>query len=135
MPNCTRIKPKPYKICTGDLRYQITIKSRTKGATNSSAAEPDLTLTDIVTVWAMQKSINGDEIFNGTNMVAKITDEFYFRYIPSLIIDKSNIVAHNGELFNIEEIDLNVEGRRQFSMLKCSKRGTDTLSVNKLANV
>lgn len=135
MPNCTRIKPKAYKICTGDLRYQITIKSRTKSATNTSAVEPNLTLADVATIWALQKSVNGEEIFNGTDIVSKITDEFYIRYNPSLIITKTNIVGSNGSLYNIEDIIPNLEGRRQLTVLRCSKRGTDTLSVNKLANV
>jgi len=135
MPTCTRIKPKPYKICTGDFRYQITIKTRTKGATNSSTAEPDLTLATIATLWAMQKSVNGEEIFNGTDMIAKITDEFYIRYNTAVTITKTNIIGFDGNLYNIEDIIPNQSGRRQITILRCSKRGTDTLSVNKLANV
>lgn len=135
MSNCARIKPKPYKICTGDLRYQITIKSRTKSAVNSTSVEPDLLLADVATAWAMQRSVNGEEIFNGTDIVAKITDEFYIRYNPSLTITKTNIVACGGNLYNIEDIIPNLQGMRQFAVLRCSKRGTDSLSVNKLANL
>lgn len=135
MPNCTKIKNNPYKICTGDLRYPLIIKSRTKNATNSSNAEPTLTLTTVTTIYAMQKSIKGNEIFNGTDIVGQITDAFYFRYNPSLDIDLTNIADYSGELYTIEEVNLNLEGRRQFGMIKCSKRGIDTLLVNELDNV
>ena len=134
MPNCARIKPKPYKICTGNLRYQITIKSRTKNAVNTTSIEPNLALADVATLWAMQRSVNGEEIFNGTDIVAKITDEFYIRYNTSVSITKTNIVGSNGSLYNIEDIIPNLEGKRQFTVLRCSKRGLDTLAVNKLAN-
>ena len=134
MPNCTRIKPKPYKICTGDLRYQIIIYSRTKSAVNSTNVEPNLTLATVSTLWAMQKSVNGEEIFNGTDIIGKITDEFYIRYNPSVSITKTNIVGSNGNLYNIEDFIPNLEGRRQFSVIRCSKRGSDTLNVNKLSN-
>jgi len=135
MPNCTRIKPAPYKICTGDLRYPLIIKSRTKNATNSSNVEPTLTLTTVTTIYAMQKSIKGNEIFNGTDIVGQITDAFYFRYNPNLDITLTNIADFSGELFTVEEVDLNIEGRREFGMIKCSKRGIDTLLVNELGNV
>lgn len=134
MPNCARIKPKPYKICTGDFRYQITVYDRTKSAVNSTSVEPDLNLTTIATLWALQKSVNGEEIFNGTDIIAKITDEFYIRYNTAITLNKTNIISSGGNLYNIEDIILNVEGRRQLTALRCSKRGIDTLNVNKLAN-
>ncbi len=135
MPNCTRVKPKPYKICTGDFRYQITIKSRTKSAQNSSLVEPNLTLADVATLWAMQKSVNGEEIFNGTDIVGKITDEFYIRYNTAITVNKTNIISSSGSLYNIEDIIWDYQGRRQLTVFRCSKRGDQTLSVNKLANV
>jgi len=131
MPNCTRIKPAPYKVCTGDLRFSLVIKSRTKSATNGSV-EPELNLATVATIFVMQKSIKGSEIFNGTDIVGQITDAFYFRYNPNLSIDITNIAQLGGEFYTVEEVDLNLEGRRQFGMIKCSKRGIDTLLVNRL---
>ena len=133
MPNCTRIKNNPYKICIGDLRYPLIIYSRTKNATNSSNPEPTITLTTIATVYAMQKSIKGDQIFNGTDIVGQITDAFFFRYNPNLEIDLTNIVDYGGELYTVEEVNLSLEGRKQFGSIKCSKRGIDTLKVNLLS--
>lgn len=135
MPNCTRIQPKPYKICTGDLRYQLVLYSRTKSAVNTTNVEATLTLSTVATLWAMQRSVNGEEIFNGTDIIGKITDEFYIRYYPTLNINKINIIGYQGNLYNIEDFIPNLEGRRQFSVIRSSKRGTDTLNVNKLANI
>lgn len=129
---CARIKPKPYKICTADYRYQITIKSRTKSAVNSASVEPNLNLATITTVFAMQKSVNGEEIFEGTNIVGKITDEFYIRYNAALIINKTNIVDSNGSLYLIEDIIPDLHGGKETTVLRCSKRGLNTLNVNKL---
>lgn len=133
MPNCTRIKPKPYKICTGDLRYQIKILSRTKVSNNIGLAEPNIIVATIKTIWSMQKSVNGEEIFNDTNMVVgKITDEFYVRYSELTGINKTNIISCNGNFYSIENIIPDLQARRQFGVLRCCVRGPDYLQVNEL---
>ncbi len=132
MPNCTRIKPKPYKICTSDFRYQITINTKTKSATNTSAAEPLVIVTGNSTVWAMQKSVNGEEIFNGTDIIGRITDEFYTRYNSALNLTTTGNITSDGQYYEIQEIVPNVEGRRQLTKFRCIKRGSALLEVNKL---
>jgi head-tail adaptor len=133
MPNCARIKPKPYKICTGDLRYQITIQQRTKLSNNLGNAEPNIKLTTIKTIYALQKSVNGEEIFNDSNLViGKITDEFYVRYQELSGITKTNIISSNGNFYVIQNIIPDLQGRRQFGVLRCSFKGPNTLQVNEL---
>lgn len=134
MPNCTRIKPKPYKICTADFRYQITLNIRTKSATNTSAAEPNLAVASVITVWAMQKSVNGEEIFSDTNIIGKVTDEFYIRYNAAVNITTSGNITSNGAYYDIYEVIPDYQGRREISVIRCSKRGTTLLNVNKLSN-
>ena len=132
MPNCTKIKNNPYKVCIGDLRYPMTIKARTKNATNSSNPEPTITLTTVATIYAMQKSIRGSELFNGTDIVGQITDMFIFRYDPNIDINLTHIIDFDGDLYTVEEVNLDMEGRRRFGNIKCSKRGIDTLQTNLL---
>lgn len=133
MPNCERIKPSKYKICTGDLRYQIKIYQRTKVGNNLGLAEPNIIITLLKTIWAMQKSVNGEEIFNDANMViGKITDEFYIRFPEVSGITQTNIISSNGNFYTVENIIPDLQGRRQFSVLRCCKRGPDYLQSSEL---
>lgn len=132
MPNCARIKPSAYKVCTGDLRSFITIKKRTKASTNTTAVDPLANLTTVETAWAYAKSVNGEEIFDGVNMVGKITNWFYMRYNPDIKITKGYIVEYDGYRYEIIEIIPNLEGRYTFTALKCTIRGLDTLENTKL---
>lgn len=133
MPNCDRIKPKSYKICVGDLRYQITIQSRTKTSNNIGLAEPNVMLTTLKTIYSLQQSINGEEIFNDSNIVVgKITDLFYIRYADLGGIDKTDIIISNGNFYVIQDIIPNLQGRRQFGVLKCYVRGLSTLQDNQI---
>lgn len=132
MPNCVRIKPRASKTCIGDKKSYIVIKKKTKSAINTSAANPNITLTTIDSMWAMQKSVNGEEIFDGVNMIGKITDHFYIRYNPDLSINKTNIVEFDGNRYDIVEIIGNVEGKREETLLKCSLIGDSSLTSTKI---
>tara|TARA_R110000868_G_C10972986_1_gene771148 strand:- start:38886 stop:39278 length:393 start_codon:yes stop_codon:yes gene_type:complete len=127
-----RIKPKPYKVCIGDLRSYITIKQKTKNASNLSGLNSTIDLSVGEGVWAMQKSVNGEEIFDGINMIGKITDHFYIRYNPQSPLDKTYLVELEGNRYDIIEMIPNVEGRREFTLLKCSITGDATLESTKL---
>ena len=132
MPNCARIKPRPSKVCIGTMKSYITIKKKTKAAVNTSSTNPNLNLTTIDSMYAMQRSVNGEEIFDGVNMIGKITDHFYIRYNPDISINKTNLVEFDSNRYEIVEIVPNVEGAREFSLLKCSIRGDNTLENTKL---
>lgn len=134
MPNCERIKPRPYKSCVGDLRYQIKIYDRTKIANNIGLAEPNIVIALVKTIWAQPKSVNGEEIFNESNMVVgKITDEFMVRYGEINGINKTNIIGFNGNFYSIENIIPDLQGRRQRSVLRCCLRGPDYLQANEVS--
>lgn len=132
MPNCARIKPKAYKVCTGDMRAYITIKRKTKAAQNTNAANPNLNLTTILQTWAFQESVNGEEIFDGVNMIGKVTDRFIYRFDPSNPVYKTDLVEYDGNRYEIIDIIQNYQGRRYFTALKCTIRGLDTLENTKL---
>tara|TARA_R110000822_G_scaffold66837_1_gene163100 strand:+ start:240 stop:638 length:399 start_codon:yes stop_codon:yes gene_type:complete len=132
MPSCARIKPKAYKVCTGDLRSYITIKRKTKSAQNTGAANPNLNLTTIISTWAMQKSVNGEEIFDGVNMIGKITDWFFLRYSTEYSIKQTDLLEFDSNRYEIIEVIPNYEGRRYFTALKCTIRGDSTLENTKL---
>mgnify|MGYP003674452694 FL=1 len=114
------------------MKSYITIKQKTKNATNNSGLNSTITLSEGNGVWAMQKSVNGEEIFDGINIVGKITDHFYIRYNPQFIIDKTYCVEFENNRYNIIDIIPNIEGRRNNTLLKCSITGNVILESTKL---
>ena len=122
MGNCARIKRRPSKVCIGDMKSYISIYTKTKQATNTSSINPNLNLTLVASMWAMQKSVSGEEIFDGVNMIGKITDQFFIRY-GSITINKTHILQYNGNNYNIAEVIPNLEGDSEFMVLKCSISG------------
>jgi hypothetical protein len=126
MGNCARIKPRAAKTCIGNMRSFITFYKKTKQATNATAIDPNLNLEPIVSMWAMQKSANGEEVFDGVNMIGKITDHFYIRY-DSIKVNKTYILEFAGNFYEIVEVIPNLEGKYETIVLKCSIRGDSSL--------
>ena len=126
MGNCARIKSRAAKTCIGNMRSFITFYKKTKQATNATAIDPNLNLEPIASMWAMQKSANGEEVFDGVNMIGKITDHFYIRY-DSIIVNKSYILEFAGNFYEIVEVIPNLEGKYETIVLKCSIRGSSDL--------
>ena len=126
MGNCKRIKPRASKTCIGDRKSYISIYKKTKQATNTSVVDPNLNLTLVISMWAMQKSVNGEEIFDGVNMIGKITDYFYIPY-GFFKANKTLLLKFDGNNYEIVEVIPNLEGKYEQMVLKCSVRGDSTL--------
>lgn len=131
MGNCKRIKPRPSKACIGTMKSYISVYKKTKQATNTSVVDPNLNLTLVVSMWAMQRSVNGEEIFDGVNMIGKITDHFYLRH-GSVTVNKTHILQFDGNNYEIVEVIPNLEGNYEFMVLKCSVRGDSTLTNTRI---
>jgi len=131
MGNCARIKPRAAKTCIGNMRSFITFYKKTKQATNTTSIDPNLNLEPIASMWAMQKSANGEDIFDGVNMIGKITDHFYIRY-DSIKINKTYILEFGGNFYEIVEIIPNLEGKYETIVLKCSIRGDSNLTNTRI---
>jgi len=129
---CKGIQPRPSKTCIANLNTLITIKTRTKSSSNTDSAEPNLDLVDLAQVWAMVTSVKGEEIFEGSSVVGNITNEFYIRYNPDLNIDVTYNISLEGNYYKIEDIIPNLEFSNRLTVLRCSKRGLDSLRVNEL---
>lgn len=131
MASCARIKPRPAKACIGDMRAYISIYKKTKQATSTTAVDPKLNLRLIVETWALQKSVNGEEIFDGVNTIGKITDHFFIRY-GVITVSKIHLLEYAGYRYEIVEVIPNYEGRGELTLLKCSIRGDATLTNTKI---
>ena len=131
MGNCARIKPRPSKTCIGDRKAYVSIYKKTKQATSTTAVDPNLNLSLIVSMWVMQKTVSGEEIFDGVNMIGKITDHFLAPY-GSITATKVHILEYAGNRYEIVEVVPNYEGKYQTTLLKCSIRGDVTLTNTKI---
>lgn len=131
MGNCARIKTRPAKACIGDMRAYVSIYKKTKQATSTTAVDPNLNLSLVVSTWALQKNVSGEEIFDGVNMIGKITDHFFIRY-GAITASKVHILEYAGNRYEIVEVIPNYEGRSELTLLKCSIRGDATLTNTKI---
>lgn len=126
MGNCSRIKSKPSKTCVGSMDSYIYFYKKVKSATNTTAIDPNLYLKPTASMWARKDSVNGEEIFDGVNMIGKITNKFYIRY-DSIVLNKNYIIKHNDNFYEIIDIDPDLHGQRETIVIKCSIRGDSSL--------
>lgn len=131
MGTCARIKPRAAKTCIGDMRAYVSIYKKTKQATSTTAVDPNLNLSLVVSTWALQKSVSGEEIFDGVNMIGKITDHFFIRY-GFIAVSKVHLLEYAGNRYEIVEVIPNYEGKYEATLLKCSIRGDATLTNTKI---
>lgn len=131
MGTCARIKSRAAKACIGDMRAYVSIYKKIKQATSTAAVDPNLNLSLVVSTWALQKSVSGEEIFDGVNMIGKITDHFFIRY-ETITASKIHILEYAGNRYEIVEVIPNYEGRSELTLLKCSIRGDATLTNTKI---
>jgi len=125
------IRRKADKLCTGDLDQRIKIRIRTKSANNDGETESDLIITDLIDVWTMQQSVNGEEAFDSTNNIQLVTDRFYIRYRNDIDITNMIEKSEGGETLKFKIIDTeNLNGRSEFLLIRTSRRGDATLKNN-----
>ena len=118
---CRKIRIPNRKICPGDMNARITIQSRAITAPSASGSDLIETFATTNTVWAAIKTVQGVEIFDGSNVVAIATHYFYIRYISGLTAE--SWIQYNSKYYDIIDIQ-NLEERDEFMLLRCSERGT-----------
>ena len=123
-------KPKR-NIKIGDLNIPITIATRIKKANNINSQDVLIDQENLVSnTWAMQVTVNGEDIFNGVNLLGKVTDHFYIRRDSTKKIKIENIIICKGEAYKILEVLPNLHGENIFTMLKCSHTGLANINLN-----
>ena len=126
-----KIKQKADTICTGDLKTRITIQRRRKVTSNDGSTDASLNISDLVKVWAMQVSSNGEEAFDSTNIIKVITDKFYIRYRNDIDITKILQKEEKGNVIKFKIIDIeNLNGKNEFLCIRTTRRGDGTIKNN-----
>lgn len=130
--SCKYITKPRSNIKIGDLNIPITITTRLKKPTNYNSPEIILDEETYASCFAMFVSVNGEDIFNGNNLLGKITHHIYIRRNPSKTIKREHYVISRGQAYLIGEVMDNIHMENQFTMLKCIHSGSSNLNVNKL---
>jgi SPP1 family predicted phage head-tail adaptor len=124
-------KPKS-NIKIGDLNIPLTIYTRLKKSENYNSPEISLDEENFITCFGRFDSVNGEEIFNGNQILGKVTHNIYIRRNPSKIIKRDNYIISRGQAYLIVDIIPNINEENQFSMIKCIHSGASSININKL---
>lgn len=130
MAICKIIKAEKRKICAGDLRDKIFIKTRSITAPINESVDFGLDFTNSLEVRAKIRTIGGKEIFDGVNVIGVATHEISTRYIPSLTSENwiEDIKGQNYKILKVENLD----ERNEYLVLLCSVRGDKLIEANQL---
>lgn len=124
------IKPRR-NIQIGDLNTPITIVTRIKKANNTTSQDVLLDQENLVAnTWALQVDVNGEDIFNGTNLLGKVSTHFYIRRDSTKKIKVEHMIISRGEAYKILEVMPNLHGEGLFVMLKCNHTGLSNINLN-----
>lgn len=127
MPDCNYIKRKDKDFCVGDMDKLITIYSRNILPPDGESVDYQEAFSSPVTIWAMVETINGQTIFDDSNIERVVSHRFTTRFIPELTFEKWLDFGNNRyDILGVE----NQNERNQFMILKCNLRGLISLPVN-----
>jgi SPP1 family predicted phage head-tail adaptor len=124
-----RIARPQRKVCLGDLRDKIIIKTRDLEA----PVFGETTFTEnfdrrMWEVWASIKTATGKVLFNGVNTDVVMTHEIIIRWHED--VTASNWVElKDGRLLDIISVE-NLEERNEFLKLACREQGLKSLPAN-----
>lgn len=124
---CNFKKSTNITICAGDMNKRIDIYDRNIVPPQDGSVDYGEKFDGKRTVWAMIETVDGDQMFDGTNMITTKTHKFYIRWKSNLSIQ--NWVDYQGQRYQIQLIE-NQNERNRFYILHCNIRGDNSLPVN-----
>jgi SPP1 family predicted phage head-tail adaptor len=133
MQNCGYITSPKSKVSIGDLNTPIQIIARHQTRNNlQNNQDINAILSVYATFWAKQKTINGEEVFDATNSLGKITDEFYIRFNKDKPIKKHHYLLNpvNNQAYDIIDIKQDVHNQHTFTVLRCIHKGDNQYKIN-----
>lgn len=100
------------KITSGELRYQVTLKSPTEVKNDESGYEVT-GYTDQFTTMAAIKAVSGRRIVEANAEVLLHSRDFYLRWTTARqAITKDWILTYNGSDYTIHEIEMMDQGAK-----------------------
>jgi head-tail adaptor len=108
------------------MRHKIEISVRTLTAPTSGVDFTEV-LSNTKTVRAMVETVNGKEVFDGTNLIGVATHFFYIRALSGQTAE--NWVKFKDDYYDILDVMTFAEDDR-FQVLRCNVRGSTNQPVN-----
>ncbi len=133
MQNCGYITKPNIKVSIADLNTPIQIIARHQTRNNlQNNQDINAILSVYATFWSKQKTINGEEVFDATNSLGRITDEFYIRYNKDKPIKKHHYLLNpaTNQAYDIIDIKQNVNNNNTFTVLRCIHKGDNQFKIN-----
>jgi len=115
----------------GDMRNLIELYERNINRLNDDGVDYDEDFTLIDAVWAKLVTVKPKTMFDGSNIDADKTHEFYIRYLSSLNRDAYNdvYILFDDQYFRILKVD-SLDERKRFMRIDAAIRGDSTEQVN-----
>lgn len=123
---CKVIKRARPRVCIGGMRHKIEISVRTLTAPTNGVDFSEV-LSNTKTVQAMVETVNGKEVFDGTNLIGIATHLFYIRALADQTAE--DWVKFKNDYYDILDVTTFSEDDR-FQVLRCNLRGSANKPVN-----
>lgn len=104
----------------GQLTQRVTLQQRV--TTTNAIGETVSTWADVATVWAGAEPLRGRELFAASQAQSSVSVRLTIRWRAG--VDAGMRVVWRGEPYAIEGEPIDVDGRREWLELMCSKGGT-----------
>lgn len=127
MVNCTPIKAKPFRICTGDMKFKIEIFMRQITPSTNNGVDFGEEFVSSRIYYAMVETNAGLTVFDVTNTEKIVTHTFYTRFIYNLTEENWLVFRdRNYDIINVE----NLNEQNRFMAIRCCLRGPELAPVN-----
>tara|TARA_R110000803_G_scaffold59603_2_gene118392 strand:- start:354 stop:755 length:402 start_codon:yes stop_codon:yes gene_type:complete len=133
MSICNKIKFNNDRVCVGDLRFKISLYTRSIVAPNMLANQSTEFTEDFTLLgnfWSAIKIVDGIKLFDNISLDKDSpTHLFYIRYKQG--ITQENWLNYNNYRYNILKVE-NMNERNKFLKLYCAVSGEGTKDGSKL---
>jgi SPP1 family predicted phage head-tail adaptor len=110
------------------MNQQITLQNRSIQAPTGSGVDYDEDFDGDNIVWALVETVEGETIFDSTNIEQVVTHHFYIRFVQG--VTSETWVDYQSVKYDILDVE-NLDERDEWLLLRTNSRGDNTVSVNK----
>lgn len=129
MVTCNTIKPNIKRICAANFDKRIKIQTSSISGTNTPATPAATAFVDVVTVWAMVKTVSSREFIDGVNVSSGVNIDFFIRYNSAIDLTKSISVEYNNERYKIDSSE-DVDKSNKIIRLRSRELGDKNIQAN-----
>ena len=132
MAVCVPIQRKKTVVCTGDLRWRISIASRALTSPSGNNVDFTETFVDVVTIWAMVESIAPFSTLNSVTVDSFPTHRFIIRYRSD--VTSENFIKFDGKYYDILDV-LEPDNTKDYLCLYCLETGSQSKAAAQIGQM